>query len=173
MSDSHNDLVDQLGRLASLRDSGVLSEAEFQVAKAKVLGTSPTETAQSAPPTGGSAVGPAVRAPEDGNLKSAEEEGSVWDCTGCGKANGVARPTCWFCGGTRDDAQARPWQEADGRVMDVGQVQSTPWVPRPSVTTEPWSPEQPPWEPARGTGESTWAPLWLSLLRPSPSSHPL
>ena len=161
MTDSRSDLVDQLGKLASLRDSGALSEAEFEVAKAKVLGTSPTETAKSVPRTGGSAVGPAVQVPEDNNLMPAQEEGWVWNCTGCGKANGVARATCWFCGGTRDAAQARPWEEADGRVMGVV---STPWAPGPSVAAEPWSPEQPSWEPARATRESTWAPLWLSLL---------
>ena len=61
MSDSGSDLVDQLAKLASLRDSGALSQSEFEVAKAKVLGTSPTQTAKSSPRPGGSAVGPAAQ----------------------------------------------------------------------------------------------------------------
>ena len=62
--------------------------------------------------------------PEDNNLKPAVEQG-VWNCTGCGKVNGVARATCWVCGGTRDGAQARPWEKADGPVIGLVSTPST------------------------------------------------
>jgi hypothetical protein len=136
MADAEINIVDQLSKLASLRDSGALSMLEFEVAKAQVLGISPTETAKSAPRTGGSAVGPHVQAPEDNNLKPAEEEG-VWNCTGCGQVNGVARATCWVCGGTRDAAQARPWEEADGRVIGLA---STPATTSTAGVSRPQSP---------------------------------
>jgi hypothetical protein len=42
MSDG-SDLVDQLGKLASLRESGALSQEEFESAKARVLSTLPVE----------------------------------------------------------------------------------------------------------------------------------
>jgi hypothetical protein len=46
LSDGRSDLVDQLGKLASLRDSGALTQAEFETAKARVLGTVLAEPTQ-------------------------------------------------------------------------------------------------------------------------------
>jgi len=111
MSDSRSDLVDQLGKLASLLGSGALTQAEFETAKARVLGTLPAEpgpgAAQHAAPTPPVYVGQLP--PED----------LVWNCTDCGKVSGAVRRQCAYCSKDRGSAEARPWQTMDGWVGGV------------------------------------------------------
>jgi hypothetical protein len=58
MTDSRSDLVDQLAKLASLRDSGALTQTEFETAKARVLGSAHPDTqAPGAGAQGPSSVG--------------------------------------------------------------------------------------------------------------------
>jgi hypothetical protein len=134
MSDSRSDLADQLGKLASLRDSGALTQDEFETAKARVLGTPPAEpgpgAAQHAAPT------PPVYA---GQLPP---EDLVWNCTNCGKVSGAVRRQCAYCNEDRGSAEARPWQTMDGWVGGVPKSMpksppsfQLPYKPRPLPST--------------------------------------
>ena len=50
MTDEAPDFVDQLARLAALHQSGALSDAEFDAAKARVLGSAPSPQRPGGPP---------------------------------------------------------------------------------------------------------------------------
>jgi hypothetical protein len=114
MSDGRSDLVDQLAKLASLRDSGALSQTEFETAKARVLGTSPTQPVQPGPGAAQHAE-PTTPSPE-GQLPPKD---LVRTCTDCGKVLGAVRLICSSCSKNRGSAETRPWREQDGWVSGV------------------------------------------------------
>jgi hypothetical protein len=187
------DIVDQLVKLTTLRDSGALSQAEFEIAKTHLLGASPGEldetgryTAQHAAPghdAGAQDAGPGRGTAQDAPPTSPTPDSQlpledlVWTCAECGKENAAVRPKCWGCGHQRGSAEVTPREEHEGWVPGVpksvagfsGGGSELPVRSQPLYNFERELPENRyPWASSSTTGESTWGPLWLSLLAFAP-----
>jgi len=138
VADGGSDMVDMLAKLASLRDSGALTQGEFQAAKARVLGPLPAQLEQAGPEAAQQA------APTPHVYEGQLPEDLVWNCINCGKVSGAVRRQCAYCNKDRGSAEARPWQTMDGWVGGVPKSLPGAGSPQPPPFQLPYKPRPSP-----------------------------
>jgi len=105
MADAGSNIADQLAKLASLRDSGALSQGEFELAKSRVLGPASGDL-----PTRDSAARPGPTVPGRASSTITGQGPQGWTCAHCHRFNENAKATCWNCGQTPTSrALGRSW----------------------------------------------------------------